>query len=91
MTLEVGVDQRSTATVTSASQRVPPNNRRRKADKKVAILTPIDEAVVVLLVCLGAISFPLEVNSGNPFGPASTIIVQSDFTKSADSGVEEFL
>lgn len=57
----------------------------------MAILTPIDEAVVILLVCLGAISFFLEVNSGNPFRPAGAVIVQGDFTKRADSRVEEFL
>jgi len=65
--LEVGVDQRSTAAVTSALQRFLQEQRRRKADKKAAILTPIDEAVVVLLVCLGAISFPLKVNRGDSF------------------------
>jgi protein-S-isoprenylcysteine O-methyltransferase Ste14 len=65
--LEVGVQPAFDGNGDLYTSEVPPKKRRRKADKKAAILTPIDEAVVVLLVCLGAISFPLEVNCGDSF------------------------
>lgn len=56
-----------------------------------AILTPIDQPVVILLKCLVAISFPLEMHSGHAFGPAGAIIVKSHIAKRANCGVEQFL
>jgi hypothetical protein len=63
----------------------------RWKELKEAILTPIDQPVVILLKGLVAISFPLEMHSGNAFGPAGAVIVKSNIAKRADSRVEQFL
>lgn len=57
---------------------------RRKEVKGEAILTAIDESVVVLLVGLGAVSTPLEMHGSDAFRPASRIIVERDFPKRAN-------
>lgn len=44
-----------------------------------AILTAIDKSVVVLGVCLSAVSFPLKVNGSNTLGATGTVIMKSDF------------
>lgn len=41
-----------------------------------AILTAIDQSVVVLGVCLCAVPFPLKVNGSNTLGATSTVIVK---------------
>jgi hypothetical protein len=60
-------------------------------ERKWRILTPIDEAVVILLICLVAIPFFLENDRGYAFQAAVCIIVQIDLTQRADGSLEKLL
>jgi hypothetical protein len=62
-----------------------------KRRKELKALTPIDEPVVILLECLGAISLPLEMHRGHTFRPAGAVVVKGDLAKRADCRVEQFL
>lgn len=53
-----------------------------------AILTSIDEAVVILLVSFGAISLALEVNGGDALGMPCAVIMERDILQRADRGME---
>jgi hypothetical protein len=55
------------------------------------ILTPIDEAVVILLVRLVAIPFFLENDGGHAFGTAICVIVEINLTKRANGSLEKLL
>jgi hypothetical protein len=52
---------------------------------------PIDQPVVILLEGLVAISLPLEMHSGNAFGPAGAIVMKGNLTKRANGRMEQFL
>jgi hypothetical protein len=70
---------------------MPTMHRTGQDRRGEAILTAIDESVVVLRVRLSAIAFPAEMNSGNTLRAASTVVVESDFSEWANGGVEQFL
>ncbi|SRR5258707_15726245 len=67
------------------------NKKTSIKERKWWILTPIDEAVVILLICLVAIPFFLEHDRSYAFRAAICIIVQIDLTQRADSSLEKFL
>jgi hypothetical protein len=73
---------------------LPTRHREQKDERKQRrrrILTPIDEAVVVLLICLIAVPFLLESDSGQAFGMAVRIVVQVDLAEGTDGGLEKLL
>jgi hypothetical protein len=67
------------------------NKETSSKERKWRILTPIDEAVVILLICLVAIPFFLEHDPGYTFGAATRVILYIDFTQWTDGSLEKFL
>jgi hypothetical protein len=67
------------------------NKETSSKERKWRILTPIDEAVVILLICLVAIPFFLEHDPGYTFGAAIRVILNVDFTQWTDGSLEKFL
>ena len=59
--------------------------------QKEAVLTAVDKSVVVLRVCLRAISRPLEVDSSDAFGATSTVKMECDLSQGANGRAEQFL
>jgi hypothetical protein len=59
--------------------------------KEWSILTPINEAVVVLLVGFGSVSFSLEKDVGNSLGASRGIVVEGDVFEGSNGGMEQFL
>ena len=61
-------------------------------ERKWRIITPIDEAVVILLISLVAIPFFLENDRGNAFRAATIcIIVQISLAHTADGSLKKLL
>jgi hypothetical protein len=58
--------------------------RREARSGKQAILTSIDEPVVVLLISLGAIPLSLEMHCRNSLGSAGTVVMKGYFTEWAN-------
>ena len=56
-----------------------------------AILTAIDEPVIVLLKSLRSISFPLEADCSNTFWAAICVVMKSDFLEGSNCLVKQFL
>jgi len=59
--------------------------------KEWSILTPINEAVVVLLVGFGRVALPLEQDVGDSFRATACIVMKGDILERSDGGVEQFL
>ena len=59
--------------------------------KEWSILTPINEAVVVLLVGFACIALPLEKDVGDPLRATIGIVMKGDILERSDGGVEQFL
>lgn len=59
--------------------------------KEQPILTPINEATVVLLIRLAAIAFSLELDRGDTFRLSMAIVGERNFTKRSNSRMEKFL
>jgi hypothetical protein len=59
--------------------------------KEWSILTPINEAVVVLLVCFASVAFSCEGDIGDSLRATISIVVESGVLKRSDGGVEQFL
>jgi hypothetical protein len=73
--------KRSKTTEQHRNNTPTPNMLIRDDAKRVreAILTAIDKSVVVLGVCLCAVSFPRKVNGGNTLGATGTVVVKRNF------------
>ena len=56
--------------------------------KEWSILTPINQAVVVLLVGFVSVSLSLEKNVGNSLRAAGGIIVQGNLFEGSNGGME---
>ena len=56
-----------------------------------AILTAIDEPVIVLLKSLRSISFPLEADCSNTFWAAICVVMKGDFLEGSNCLVKQFL
>ena len=59
--------------------------------KEWSILTPINKAVVVLLVGLACVALPLEHDIGDSLRATSGIVMKDDILERSDGGVEQFL
>jgi len=59
--------------------------------KEWSILTPINEAVVVLLVCFASVPFSCEDDIGDSLRATSGIVMKGDFLERSDGGMEQFL
>ena len=59
--------------------------------KECSILTPINQAVVVLLVGFGSIPFFCEDDVGDSFRAAGGVVMKGDILERSDSGMEQFL
>jgi hypothetical protein len=54
-------------------------------------LTPINETIVILGVCLSTVAFPLKNYRSNSFGPAGGVVSEGNFAERTDHSLEEFL
>ena len=59
--------------------------------KECSILTPINEAVVVLLVGFASVPFSCEDDVGNSFRAAGGIVMEGNILERSDGGMEQFL
>jgi len=59
--------------------------------KEWSILTPINEAVVVLLVGFVCVSLPLEHDVGDSLRATAGIVMKGDILERSNGGVEQFL
>ena len=59
--------------------------------KEWSILTPINQAVVVLLVGFVSVSLSLEKDVGNSLRAARGIVMQGDVFEGSYGGMEQFL
>jgi hypothetical protein len=59
--------------------------------KECSILTPINQAVVVLLVGFASVPFSCEDDVGDSFRAASGIVMEGDILERSDGGMEQFL
>lgn len=59
--------------------------------KECSILTPINQAVVVLLVGFASVPFSCEDDVGDSLRATSGIVMEGDILERSDSGMEQFL
>jgi len=76
---------------TSAPARHRRRERYKTEMKEWSILTPINEAVVVLLVGFARVALPLEHDVGDSLRATTGIVMEGDILERSDGGVEQFL
>lgn len=72
----------------------PERHRRERHNTKMkewSILTPINKAVVVLLVGFGAVPFSGKDDVGDSLRATGGIVMKGDILERSDGGVEQFL
>jgi hypothetical protein len=63
-------------------------SRYKETEKGKAVLTAIDKSIVILSVCLCAITRPLELDGSNTFRTTGTVEVKCNCSQRTNGGVE---
>lgn len=71
--------------------KTPAKRKDAKESTAVAILTVIDEPIVIGVVRLGAVALALELDCGDALGPAVVVVVKRDLAERTDGSRKELL